>query len=368
MFARFVENRYGKVLASETMFSPSHTWLSAPADRRSPLGAARGLAAIASVLLVASTTACMPEIDRGEGFPPPRVTAIAAGSPGGGLDLTTRITKDGLEDAGVESFVTIENMGGGGGNPARAAVLQRENDGTTVVVESNRVLLSNITGTTDMSIDDFTPIAQLTTDYEVWMVKSGSEYGSAEQVLEQIKDDPGSVDFGIGTVPSDDQLNVLRPADEYGVDDLSALNLVAFSDGGDLNNELLGGRIDVASTGMSEAVELVESGDVEIIAVSAPEPIEDGPGTGAATWHDLDMDITINHWRGVFGPADMPEEAVAWWQKALKKGVASDEFVKQSDALGINPAYLPGDEWLETVIMPEEEESREVLEKVGLSK
>lgn len=309
----------------------------------------------------------MPDVDRNEGFPPPRVTAIAAGSPGGGLDLTTRITKDGLEDADVDTFMSIENMGGGGGNPARAAVLQRENDGTTVVIESNRVLLSNITGTTDMSIDDFTPIAQLTTDYEVWMVKAGSEYDSAEQVLEQLDEDPGSVDFGIGTVPSDDQLNVLRPANEYGVDDLSSLNLVAFSDGGDLNNELLGGRVDVASTGMSEAVELVESGDVEIIAVSAPEPIEAGPGAGVPTWHDLGLDITINHWRGVFGPADMPDDAVAWWRDALKRGVDSDEFVGQAEALGINPAYMPGDEWLETVIMPEEEESRAVLEKVGLS-
>lgn len=310
----------------------------------------------------------MPNIDRGEGYPPPRVTAIAAGSPGGGLDLTTRITKDGLDAAGVDTFMSIENMGGGGGNPARAAVLQRENDGTSVVFESNRIFLSNVTGTTDMSLEDFTPIAQLTTDYEVWLVKSGSKFDSAKKVLKQVNDDPSAVNFGIGTVPSDDQLNVLRPVSQSGVDDLKSLNLVAFSDGGDLNNELLGGRIDVASTGMSEAVELVESGDVEIIAVSAPKTMEDGPAQGVPTWNDLGMDITINHWRGVFGPADMPDEAVDWWRGALKESVESDEFVKQSKALGINPAYVPGDEWLNTIIRPEEQESTEVLKKVGLVK
>lgn len=318
--------------------------------------------------LLVTTTACMPDIDRGEGYPPPRVTAIAAGSPGGGLDLTTRITKDGLDAAGVDTFMSIENMGGGGGNPARAAVLQRENDGTSVVFESNRIFLSNITGTTDMSLDDFTPIAQLTTDYEVWLVKSGSEFDSAKTVLDRLKDDPAAVNFGIGTVPSDDQLNVLRPASQSGVKDLNDLNLVAFSDGGDLNNELLGGRIDVASTGMSEAVELVESGDVEIIAVSAPKTMKDGAARGVPTWHDLGMNITINHWRGVFGPADMPDEAVDWWQGALKESVKSDEFVKQSEALGINPAYVPGDKWLDTIIRPEEQESTEVLKKVGLVK
>ncbi|WP_180954368.1 Bug family tripartite tricarboxylate transporter substrate binding protein [Brevibacterium iodinum] len=262
--------------------------------------------------------------------------------------------------------MSIENMGGGGGNPARAAVLQRENDGTSVVFESNRIFLSNVTGTTDMSLDDFTPLAQLTTDYEVWIVKSGSKYDSAEKVLEDIKANAGSVNFGIGTVPSDDQLNVLRPASEYGVDDLSKINLVAFSDGGDLNNELLGGRIDVASTGMSEAMELVDSGDVEIIAVSAPEPVDSAPGV--PTWHDLGMDITINHWRGVFGPKDMPQDSVDWWRESLKKAVETEEFEKQAEALGINPEYVAGDEWLDTVIRPEQEESTEVLEKVGLVK
>src|SRR5699024_2901006 len=268
IFERCVEVQVAALLTSMAMSLLSFASLPRLAHHRSRTLLRRYLPGVVGLAVIASTSACMPDVDRNEGFPPPRVTAIAAGSPGGGLDLTTRITKDGLEDADVDTFMSIENMGGGGGNPARAAVLQRENDGTTVVVESNRVLLSNITGTTDMSIDDFTPNAQLTTDYEVWMVKAGSEYDSAEQVLEQLDEDPGSVDFGIGTVPSDDQLNVLRPANEYGVDDLSALNLVAFSDGGDLNNELLGGRVDVASTGMSEAVELVESGDVEIIAVS----------------------------------------------------------------------------------------------------
>lgn len=323
-------------------------------------------AASIGLSLIAVTTACMPDIHRNEGFPPPRVTAIAAGSPGGGLDLTTRITSDGFEAADIDTFMSIENMGGGGGNPARAAVLQRENDGTSVVFESNRIFLSNITGTTTMSLEDFTPIAQLTTDYEVWIVKAGSEYDSAKKVLNDVKGDPSSVNFGIGTVPSDDQLNVLRPASEFGVDELSKLNLVAFSDGGDLNNELLGGRIDVASTGMSEAMELVDSGDIEIIAVSAPEPVDLAPGV--PTWHDLGMDITINHWRGVFGPADMPEDAVDWWRKALQEAVETDDFVKQSDALGINPDYLVGDEWLETVIQPEKKESTEVLKKVGLVK
>lgn len=326
------------------------------------------LAAAVALLTAMSTTACMPDVNRNDGFPPPRVTAIAAGSPGGGLDLATRMTKDGLEAAGVETLMTIENMGGGGGNPARAAVLQRENDGTSVVFESNRVFLSHITGTTDMSLDDFTPIAQLTTDYEVWLAKTGSEFDSSKKVLERAKDDPKSVKFGIGTVPSDDQLNVLRPASEYGIDNLESLNLVAFSDGGDLNNELLGGRVDVASTGLSEAIELVDSGDVEIIAVSAPKTLTDGPAKGVPTWHDLDMDITINHWRGVFGPAGMSDEAVQWWQSSLKSSVESEEFRDQADALGIAPAYMPGDEWLESVIRPEKKESTEVLEKVGLAK
>src|SRR5699024_10979328 len=155
------------------------------ANHRSLTLIRRCLPGAMSLCIIPSRSHCMTDLERNNCSQPPRWTAITSTSPSKRIGINTRFSNDGLADDDEDTFMTIEKTGGGGGNAARAAVLQRENDGTTVVVESNRVLLSNITGTTDMSIDDFTPIAQLTTDYEVWMVKAGSEYDSAEQVLEQ---------------------------------------------------------------------------------------------------------------------------------------------------------------------------------------
>src|SRR5699024_6318409 len=88
------------------------------AQHRSRTLLRRYLPVVVGLAVIASTSAYMPVVGHNEDFPPTRVTAIADGTPGGGLDLTTRITKDGPEDADVDTFMSIENMGGGGGTPA----------------------------------------------------------------------------------------------------------------------------------------------------------------------------------------------------------------------------------------------------------
>ena len=322
-----------------------------------------------SGLLVLGATACTSRSrDGGSGgggdFPSQSITMIAAGSPGGGLDTAGRTLQEGLKSADIDAKINIQNVGGGGGNPARAALLKKPNDGYTVVLESNRIFLNPLLGTTDMELKDFTPVASLTTDYEVWAVKTDSEYKTAKDVLKKVKKDPKSVSFGVGTTPSDDQFNVLLPAMNYGIDDIGAINIVAFKEGGDLNTELLGGHVEVASTGFSEAVTLAESGKIRILAVSSKDRIS--TAKDAPTWIEQGIDTEISHWRGVFGPADMPDEALKWWQDSIKKATETDEFKQKTQDLDLQVAYMPGDQFLKEVIEPGRKSAEDIIKKLGL--
>ncbi|HEU5037750.1 MAG TPA: tripartite tricarboxylate transporter substrate-binding protein [Nocardioides sp.] len=325
-------------------------------------------AALALGPLVAATGCAGDSAASGDGsdFPSRTLTIIAAGDPGGGLDQAARQLQAAMESAGVDQRMTIENNGGGGGNPARAEVLKRPNDGSTVVAESNRVFLNPILGTTDMTVDDFTPLAQLSNDYLVWAVKADSPYESAEQVLDKIGQDPSSVTFGVGTVPSDDQINILKAAKESGVEDLGDLNIVAFQSGGDLNTELLGGHVEVVSTGFSEAASLAESGKIRLLSISAPEE-QPGAAEGVPTWKDLGLDFTVDHWRGIFGPADMPGYAVTWWQDNIEKATKTDEWQKQMDNANLTSDFLPSDEFTQRV-KEQADEYESLLQEVGLAK
>ncbi|GAB3564585.1 tripartite tricarboxylate transporter substrate binding protein [Spelaeicoccus albus] len=301
-----------------------------------------------------------------EGFPKHGLTMIAAGSPGGGLDTATRTLQSGFKATDIDANFKVENIGGGGGNPARAALLKRPNDGYSVVVESDRIYLSPLMNTTKMQVKDFTPLASLTSDYEVWVVKSGSKFKTAKDVLKAAKKNPKSVSFGVGTTPSDDQFNILLPAMHSGIKDISALNVVAFKEGGDLNTELLGGHVEVASTGLSEAITLAESGKFKILAVAAPKRV--GSAKNVPTWKEQGLDVVIPHWRGVFGPANMPKEAVTWWKDSIKKATATDEFAKKTKNLDLTVDFVPGDKFLKNVIEPGRKDAKQIIKKLGIGK
>lgn len=265
--------------------------------------------------------------------------------------------------AGVN--VTVANIGGGGGNPARASLLERPNDGHTVVVESNRIFLAPLTGTTDMQLDAFQPVGKLSVDYLVWAVRADSSYESAEQVLEAASGDPESVSFGVGTVPSDDQLNILEAAKAHGVDDLRALNVVAFESGGDLLTQLLGGHVDVISTGLSEVAEQAEAGEVRLLAISAETP-QGGTAEGVPTWTELGLDYSLDHWRGVFGPSGMPENAVTWWSDTIRQATQTDAWQQQITKLQLSTDFEPPEEYLDSTILPQQRSYQELLREVGL--
>lgn len=303
--------------------------------------------------------------DSGASFPSRPLTIIAAGDPGGGLDQAARMLELAMKDAGVEQRMTIENNGGGGGNPARADLLGRANDGTTVVAESNRIFLNPILGTTDMTVDKFTALAQLTNDYLIWAVRADSPYQSAKQILDKVAKDPASVTFGVGTVPSDDQINILKAAKASGVRDLTQLNIVAFQSGGDLNTELLGQHVEVVSTGLSEAAALAEAGKIRLLSISSAEP-QTGVAEGVPTWNELGFDFTVDHWRGIFGPANMPDDAVTWWEETVKKATETDEWKTQMENSHLTTDYLPSAEFTKEVDQ-QATEYQSLLQEVGLA-
>ena len=111
------------------------------------------------------------------GYPDKPVEMVVAGNAGGGLDLTGRALETALREAKLfpETFA-IKNVGGAGGNVARAQVNQKKGDGHVLYVESNRIYVNRIVGTTQLTHNDVTPIGRLITEYVAWVVRADSPY------------------------------------------------------------------------------------------------------------------------------------------------------------------------------------------------
>jgi len=101
---------------------------------------------------------------------------------------------------------------------------------------------------------------------------------------------------------------------------------VPFNSGGEVTTALMGGHIDAAVENPNEIVSQIEAGKARHLAVAAQKRLKDAPDV--PTFAEKGYKFYWEQMRGVVGPANMPPEAVKWWQDTLKKVVATEKWQK----------------------------------------
>lgn len=297
-------------------------------------------------------------------YPARRIEVVAAGNAGGGLDAAARALDNALHEAKLISHpMIINNMGGAAGDAAKAYVHQKKGDTHVLYVESNRMFQNKIVGTTQLDFDNFVPLARLITEYLVWAVRADSPQRSARDILDQVKGDPTSVTFGVGSMPSNDYFNVLRPAMQHGVD-YKKLRVAAFR--GNLNIQLLGSHVQVISTTASEALEHAKAGKMRLIATSAPSP-QGGELKGVPHWRGMGIDMHILHWRGLFAPPEMPRDVVAFWDDRLGKLMKTEAWKRILAQYGWADAFADSAQFTRELVA-EREVTAKLLRDLGFAK
>ena len=297
-------------------------------------------------------------------YPARRIELVAAGNAGGGLDTAARALDNALHEARlIEQPIIINNMGGAAGDAAKAYVHQKKGDAHVLYLESNRIFQNKIVGTTQLDFDNFVPVARLITEYLVWVVRADAPQRSARDILDQIKGDPAAVTFGVGSMPSNDYFNVVRPALQHGVD-YKKLRIAAFR--GNLNIQLLGGHVPVISTTLSEAMEHVKAGKARLIATSAPSP-QGGALQGVPHWRGMGIDMHILHWRGLFAPAGTPREVIAFWDDRLGKLMKTDAWKKALAQYGWADAFADSSQFKRELVA-ERDLTAQLLRELGFAK
>ena len=121
-------------------------------------------------------------------------------NPGGGWDTTGRALGKAMQESGAASTVTFENKGGAAGALGLAQFVNgAKGDGNAIMVMGAVMLGGIITGKPPVNLSTATPIARLTSEYNVFVLPANSPFKSMADVIEQLKKDPGSVKWGGGS-------------------------------------------------------------------------------------------------------------------------------------------------------------------------
>jgi len=295
--------------------------------------------AILSLLFVAACSSGASG-DKGS-FPKGNIELVAPATPGGGWDATARAIQKIFKDEGiVDQNINVVNKPGGGGEIGWQYLSTK--DAHHLAINSSLLITNNLLGQSELTYEEFTPLAILTTEWISIAVGNDSKFETAKEVMEQLKQDPTSLTIAVAPgLGNNDHLSFVQAAKTYGVD-VSKLNFMIYESGGDVVTALLGGHVDVATMAVSESKEQHIAGNFRVISVSSEERIEGLEEV--PTWQEQGVDMVFPHWRGIMGPKDMSEEEIAYWDKVISEMVETDawkDLVKNNEW---SPYYLDSSE------------------------
>lgn len=263
-------------------------------------------------------------------------------NPGGGWDTTGRSLGKALQDAGVASSVTYDNKGGAAGAIGLAQFVNGSKGDPNAMMVMGAVMLGGIiTGKPPVNLSQATPLARLTSEYNVFVLPANSPYKSMAEVIAQLKKDPGSIKWGGGSRGSTEHIAAAMIAREVGVDP-AKINYVAFRGGGEAISAILGGNVTVGGSGFSEFAEYIATGKMKPIGVTSGQRLK-GAAANVPTLKEQGINVEIGNWRGVYGAPGISkaqrDELIAQIEKATKSKAWAEALQKND----WTPAWLGGD-------------------------
>jgi putative tricarboxylic transport membrane protein len=260
-------------------------------------------------------------------------------NPGGGWDSTGRALGKALQESGVASSVTYDNKGGAAGAIGLAQFFNAaKGDGNAMMIMGAVMLGGEIRNKPPVSLSQVTPIARLTTEYNVFVLPANSPLKTMADVVAQFKKDPGSVKWGGGSAGSTEHVAIAMLAREIGVDPLK-INYVPFRGGGEATAAILGGNVTVGGSGYSEFQTYIETGKMKAIGVTSEARQK---GIPVPTMKEQGYNVVLGNWRGIYGAAGISEAQKKALADMVVKATKTKAWAEALEKNNWTPALLAG--------------------------
>lgn len=292
------------------------------------------------------------------------MSIMAPAGPGGGWDQTARSLQEALQVEKIATNVQVVNVPGAGGTVGLAQFVNQNKGNANALIVGGYVMVGAIlTNNAPVKLDQVTPIARLTGEYEAIVVPDSSDIKTMADLVEKLKADPGAVSWGGGSAGGTDHITVGLIAKAVGVDP-TKINYIPFSGGGEALAAIVGGKVTAGISGFGEFEQQVKAGKLRVLAVSSPERLDI---VDAPTLKESDVDVEVQNWRGVWGAPGLTDEQKAELIGKIEKVNASETWTKTLAAKGWANTFLAGDAFAD-VLKTEIAQTETILRDIGLVK
>jgi tripartite-type tricarboxylate transporter receptor subunit TctC len=291
---------------------------------------------------------------------------IPAGT-GGGADQMARLIAGIVEKHKLSPRpIIVVNKSGGAGAEGFLHVKGKKGDAHTMIITLSNLFTTPLHTGVPFSWKDLTPMARMALDEFVLWVNAETPYKTAKEYMAAVKERSGGDRMKMGGTGSaqEDQILTIQLEQATG----AKFTYVPFKGGGEVCVNLVGKHVDSTVNNPIECASHWKAGRVRPLAVF------DTARLSVTEWKDiptvkeaLGADISYLMLRGIFGPPDMPKDALEWYQATLKKVYETPEFKDYLSQGALKPAWETGPElvkWLGDA----EQLHRELMTKGGLLK
>jgi tripartite-type tricarboxylate transporter receptor subunit TctC len=272
--------------------------------------------AIAALLLSSSALAK---------YPDHAIKMIVPFPPGGVTDTVARPIADAMS-RNLGQPVVVENKVGAGGAIGAGEAARAKPDGYTIMLmlssisilpEADKILGRKAAYETSQ----FKPIARITADPTVLVVRADSPWKTAREFVDAAKKEPGKINYGSSGIYGSMHVPMAMLENSAGI----KLTHVPYTGAGPAVAALLGGQVQAISSGPSSVVQHIKAGTLRALAHWGDTPLATLPDVPSL--QSLGYDAKFVQWSGIFVPADVPADVIKTLRESAKS-VANDPDIQ----------------------------------------
>jgi tripartite-type tricarboxylate transporter receptor subunit TctC len=312
---------------------------------------------LAALALLAAATA------QAQDYPTKPITMIVAFPPGGVAELVGRPLAASMEKT-LGQPVLIVNRPGAGGAIGTTAAAKAAPDGYTILMTLSSISIFPVSDPLEgkpapYQISDFMPIALVTADPTVLVVRADSPYKTIQDFIAAAKANPGKINYSSSGVYGTLHVAMEMFAGAAGIQ----LFHIPYQGGGPAVTALLGGQVQALASGPAAAVGQIKGGKMRALAGWGAKRLELMPEL--PTFKELGYkDVEFYIWSGVVAPAAVPANVQHKLRAAVRAAVADPQFVAAMNKVSTPISYLDAPEFKDFWVA-DAARLRVAVEKIG---
>jgi len=278
-----------------------------------------------------------------ESYPSKPITMVNPFPPGGVVDVVGRPLAAMLEKS-LRQPVVMVNKPGAGGAVGFAFAARAPADGYTILMGLSSISIfpvsDRINGKTPpYELKEFAPIALVTADPTVLVVRADGPYKTVQDFVNAAKANPGKINYSSSGVYGTLHVAMEIFANSAGI----KLFHIPYQGGGPAVTALLAGQVEASPQGPAAAIGHIKAGKMRALASWGTERLKLLPDI--PTFKELGYDAEFYIWSGVFVPAATPPAVIQKLRAAVKEAATSNEFKAQMEKVSTPVAYLDAAEF-----------------------